>query len=134
MPTKKKAKPITIEAIKEALAPSFNQINERFGTVETKLGTVDERFNSVDSKVENLRSDIANLFETQTMKFDRRLNVLKGEIIEEVKVLLENDKRIEVAIESANISSENAISVKDHEERISTLETEVEVLRTVRAP
>ena len=91
VPTKrKKERPLTVDAIKEALLPS-----------------------------------IANLFETHAMQVDGKLKVLKGEIIHEVKVLLDNDKRIETAIDLSKAAADNANIIKDHSRRIAKLETEI---------
>jgi hypothetical protein len=159
MSASQKIQPVTIEAIKEALAPSFEAINTRLGDMDKRFDGMDKRFDRADQRFDgmdkrfdhadqrfdgmderfdhadekhlSLTEGVADLFETFTLKLERRFKAFKGEIVHEMKFLLDNDKRIHVGVESADMAASAAVGVKGLDARVSVLERDLKVVKEV---
>src|SRR5580765_6137540 len=77
------------ETQQEWLEGRLSSFGGKFTSIDGKLNSIDRRFDVVDQR-----------FDTMGKRFDtigKRFDTLKGEIIHEVKILMENDQRINIA-------------------------------------
>ena len=108
MPPLKKERPVTIEYIKNEFMPSIANL------FETHAIRIDKRFQIIER----------DMFEMKD-----KFGLLKKEIVHEVTILIDNDKRLEIAVDMAKTATEQARVINDHSKRIGKLEVEVDLVK-----
>jgi hypothetical protein len=96
------------------------------------ISSITELFSDQGKKV---NQNISELFEHQSVQIDKKFNTMKGElkteIVFELKILIDNDERMNAFSDPAKVVELQNSKIEHHEQRVEYLEKDVKVLKSV---
>lgn len=132
----KKEKPLTKSELVNYIGPVFQNLK---GGLTEKIDSVERR---LTDKIDAVNSQLTEKIDTVNSQLTGKINSLDGKVnsvesrlIDKINwqgtLMEEMNKKIDVALELAETTTQNDISIKEHSANIQNLETQVGAIKLV---